>query len=430
MSAAAEGNLYRAVWRWHFFAGLIVLPVLTWMALTGGTYLYHREIERIVYADWIELPAPTPGNPSAQAVVAAVERSTGGKVSQVAIPAAADESWRLSLDMPEGPRTAFVRPSDGVVLGSVAGGGIAETIKHLHSLTVAGPAGNIVVEIVAGWAVTLVLTGFYLWWPRAGQRALSLAGRTTERRFWRNFHASVGSLVGLVLLFLAVTGMPWSYFWGARFHAFVAEQGIGRPKPDGVAEHKHDAALPWSLRGQAPMARHGEHDVGSDAALAIARSRGLSAPLTLGLPSKPGAPYLVAAAVGRQQDAHVVYVDPPTGEVLLDAGGRDFGIGARVFEWGIYTHQGQQYGEANRLIMLATCLGVLLLAGSAPVMWGKRRRGGRLVAPPLADPPGSARGFATIMLAVGALFPLTGATMVVAMTLAWLLRGSRGAPAG
>lgn len=416
MSGAAQGDLYRAVWRWHFFAGLIVLPVLAWMALTGGTYLYHREIERIVYADWIALPSATTGEPSAAAVVARVERATGGTVSQVAIPAARNESWRLSLDTPQGLRTAFVRPSDGAVLGSVAGGGIAETIKHLHSLTVAGPTGNILVEIVAGWAVTLVLTGFYLWWPRAGQRALSLAGRPTERRFWRNFHASVGSLVGVVLLFLAVTGMPWSYFWGARFHGFVAAQGIGRPKPAGVAgEHRHDAALPWSLRGQAPMAGHGDHDVGADAALAIAQDRGVSAPLTLGLPSKPGAPYLVAAIADRQQDAHVVYVDPPSGEVLLDARGSDFGIGAKAFEWGIYTHQGQQYGEANRLVMLAACLGVLLLAASAPLMWLKRRRQGRLAAPPPPDRPIAARGLAAIMLAVGVLFPLTGATMLAAL---------------
>ncbi|HEY0115551.1 MAG TPA: PepSY-associated TM helix domain-containing protein, partial [Allosphingosinicella sp.] len=43
------------MWRWHFYAGLIVLPVLVWLAVTGGLYLYKPEIERAVYREWIEL---------------------------------------------------------------------------------------------------------------------------------------------------------------------------------------------------------------------------------------------------------------------------------------------------------------------------------------------------------------------------------------
>ena len=35
---------YRAVWRWHFYAGLFVLPVLMLMALTGALYLFKAEI--------------------------------------------------------------------------------------------------------------------------------------------------------------------------------------------------------------------------------------------------------------------------------------------------------------------------------------------------------------------------------------------------
>ncbi|MBG3849539.1 hypothetical protein I4699_04475, partial [Xanthomonas hortorum pv. carotae] len=28
-------RFYRAVWRWHFYAGLLVLPFIIWLALTG-----------------------------------------------------------------------------------------------------------------------------------------------------------------------------------------------------------------------------------------------------------------------------------------------------------------------------------------------------------------------------------------------------------
>ena len=33
--AAASSRLYRAVWRWHFYAGLYVIPFLMMLAITG-----------------------------------------------------------------------------------------------------------------------------------------------------------------------------------------------------------------------------------------------------------------------------------------------------------------------------------------------------------------------------------------------------------
>ncbi|MGX1801745.1 PepSY domain-containing protein, partial [Brevundimonas naejangsanensis] len=31
---------YRAVWRWHFYAGVLVMPFLMLLTLTGGLYLF------------------------------------------------------------------------------------------------------------------------------------------------------------------------------------------------------------------------------------------------------------------------------------------------------------------------------------------------------------------------------------------------------
>lgn len=403
-----QGDLYRRVWRWHFWAGLAVLPVLAWMAVTGSLYLYKNEIERWLYQDWIVSRSIAPPLPLAE-IIAQVESQTGGHVTQVTRPAAAEESWRMAFTDPAGAaRMAFVRPDVGLVLGTIREGGPMELIKRLHSLTVAGPIGNVLVEIVAGWAIVLVLTGFYLWWPRAGSRALSLAGRVGERRFWRNLHASVGALAGAVILFLAVTGMPWTIFWGANFHALVAREQIGRPAAP-VADGAHDEHLPWSLRGQAPPHAMSHGDLGPDRAIAAVPD--LAAPWILDLPAAPGQPYRLSSAAERTDAVRVVHVDPGSGRILQDIGFADFGVGAKAFEWGIYTHQGRQYGEINRLVMLAGCVGLLLLAISAPVMWWKRR----FALPPAPDDPARGRGLIAILLGVGLLFPLTGATMLAAL---------------
>jgi len=411
-------SLYRAVWRWHFYAGLFVLPLLAWMAATGGLYLYKAEIERALYHDWIEAPAIAPPLPAAE-LIERVEAQVHGRVTQIIRPVSARESWRLTYDASGGvERMAFVRADVGLVLGTSRAGGPMETLKDLHSLAFFGPIANALTEIAAGWAIVLVLSGVFLWWPRAGSRALSLAGRVGERRFWRNLHASVGAVAGVVILFLALTGMPWTQVWGGAFHDLVAASAGGRPAAPAAGgesgHHHHDAQLPWTLRG-APEPRAGMvGDIGPDRAMAIAETRGLEAPYALDLPQATGQPYRIAATSEQTAKTRVLYVDPASGRVLQDARYADFGAGAKLFEWGIDTHQGRQYGEANRLVMLAGCIGMLLLALSAPAMWWKRRRGGRLTAPPPPEDGRRMRGLTAMMLALGACFPLTGATMAAA----------------
>src|SRR5690606_23646823 len=48
---------YRAVWRWHFYAGVLVMPFLMLLTLTGGLYLFKDEIDHAVYRSMIEVPA-------------------------------------------------------------------------------------------------------------------------------------------------------------------------------------------------------------------------------------------------------------------------------------------------------------------------------------------------------------------------------------
>jgi uncharacterized iron-regulated membrane protein len=423
-AAQRASLLHRAVWRWHFFAGLVILPFLAWLAITGGLYLYKPEIERAVYADWI---AASPGEPLAPTrLIAQAERQTGARVLDLT-SAPQGDSWRMTIDRSGERRTAFIDPATGRVLGTTAQGGVMETVKTLHSLSITGPVGNAMIEIVAGWAIVLVLTGFVLWWPR---RATAAFRNNGARGKWRRVHAWTGATVGIVLLFLAASGLSWSVVWGAAMQTVIAKTESGRPRPPGVAPVDHhapdraagkdDPALPWSMqRAAIPHAGHAKL-IDADAALAIAQSRGLAAPYTLRPPSEPGRPWLISAAVTNASDAHVVYVDPQDGAVLLDARSKDFGAGARIFEWGLYTHTGQQYGEPNRLLMLAGAIGTLILCVTAPVLWWKRRGSRRLAPAPLAA-PSTSRRVAMVMLVVGLALPLTGLTMLVALAGEWLL---------
>lgn len=424
---SAPGTLYRAVWRWHFYAGLIVLPVLLWLAATGGLYLYKPEIEAWLYRDWSHV-TPAARTVPLSDLITDIEHQSGGKVRQVMQPVAADSSWRMALVMPGGAkRLAFVDPYRARLLGSVAGGGAMATVKDLHSLAITGPIGNALIEIVAGWAIVLVITGAILWWPGRGSPIIALRGRPSGRLFWRDFHAGAGLLGGAVIFFLALTGMPWTGVAGKQLEAWVSAQGLGRPvltdkglRPS-VDEHAghegHEAAatLPWSMQHIAPPAvAASAKPITPDRAVEIAEWSGEQAPWTMTLPAHPGAPFVFSTPTVRAEDAHVVYVAPDGFGVLQDARYADFGAGARWIEWGIATHQGQQYGEPNRLLMLFGCVALWALAITGPVLWWKRRRDGRLRAPPSVDAR-TLRAMAGAMLLLGIALPLTGLTMLAAL---------------
>jgi uncharacterized iron-regulated membrane protein len=42
---------YNTVWRWHFYAGLLCLPFILWLPITGGIYLFKPQIE-----SWLDKP--------------------------------------------------------------------------------------------------------------------------------------------------------------------------------------------------------------------------------------------------------------------------------------------------------------------------------------------------------------------------------------
>lgn len=430
---------YRAVWRWHFYAGLLVLPVLMLMAVTGGLYLFKTEIDSLVYGGMSHVQA-RPATTSPDLWVASAEAGTGGKVSSLIVPDRPDEAVRLTIDLPAGAkRTAFVDPHGARLIGTTAFGGVMETVKQLHSLSLAGPWANYLVEIVAGWAIILVATGVFMWWPRGrGVGIVSVTSSDARRRpFWRDLHAVTGLYAGAIIAFLVVTGMPWSTFWGGQYMGFVKDQGLGRPKPPAGAfahaEHQNaPIGVGWTMED---MLMPGEPVINPPAArlatvVSAADDAGLARPYTVSIPTDPGLSWTAARVIEQVEDTRILYIDGATGAVRADARWGQFGVGAKAFEWGIAVHQGTQYGWINRYLMLAGCVAIWLLSISGIVMWWKRRppkiaKKGRIGAPEAPPGPRVRAAVLGIVLPLAILYPLTGLSLAAALLLDLALRRPR-----
>ena len=442
--AAPASSLYRRVWRWHFFAGLLCLPFIFLLALTGAIYLFNGEIDDVVYGDLLLRPAATSataataGNLAAGKLVERALRAEPGVARALQSPRDARHAVQVDVMQGGAVRQVFLDPASGALLGSMAEADrLMPLVKRIHSLTVAGTAGNALIEIVAGWVIVLVLTGAYLWWPRGRKVGVfRIRPQASGRVWWRDLHAVTGAFAAVVILFLALTGMPWSLVWGGQVNSWLTANGLGTP--DGVWSNIPRSTVPlsslgqvsWSMERQAipastPPSHHGHemaaHDgtaapgaIGIDQAVATIAAVGLHNGYRLGLPNGAEGVYSAVRFRSAQASQRVIHIDQYSGKVLMDLGPEEVGAVAKVTDWGVSVHQGVEYGLPNQLLMLAGCIAAMLLCVSGIVLWWKRRPAGKLAAPPRKDGDRLAKSVVLIAVCVGLIFPPLGASMAVA----------------
>ena len=318
------------------------------------------------------------------------------------------------------------------------------TVRYIHSLKYFGTWARYFIEIAAGWSVLLVATGIYLWWPRKQTGGvITVRGTPKKRVFWRDTHAVTGIFVGFFIVFLAVTGMPWSGVWGAKVNEWANGNNFGYPAGVRVQvpmsnDRLDDVAkTSWSLeQAKIPVSEghdHGQHvheappvapeksstlqPIGIDQAITRFNALGLVPGYTVALPTKPTGVYSGSAYPDDLSKQRVIHMDQYSGKPLIDMAYADYGPLGKGLEWGINVHMGQQYGVANQIILLFACLGIVLLAVSGGIMWWKRRPQGSLGVPPLPQSKRVLRGLLALLALGGVIFPLVGLSLLVMLVL-------------
>jgi uncharacterized iron-regulated membrane protein len=302
------------------------------------------------------------------------------------------------------------------------------TIRYLHSLKYFGDTARLLIELVGGWSILMVGTGIYLWWPRGKKGGVvSVRGKPKNRMFWRDLHAVTGLFVGFFIVFLAITGMPWSGVWGEKVNEWANGSNFGYPSgvrvdvPMSGENLDNVAKTSWSLE-QAKLPEStavAGQPIGLDKAVETFDRLGLHRGYAVAIPSKPEGVYTGSVYPDAAAEQRVIHLDQYSGKPLIDMGFADYGVGGKWMEWGISVHMGQEFGLANQLVLLAACMGIVLLAVSAGVMWWKRRPAGSLGVPPLPDDTRVFRGLIAILAIGGIAFPLVGLSLLVMLALDW-----------
>lgn len=449
MGWTSNASLYRAVWRWHFYAGLIVAPFMLILAVTGAIYLFNDEINDVFHADKRIVAAHDTTLPLSRLVAAAEASVPGGKATRIDTWAAPDRSAQVYVTPANGaPLRVFVDPGTGATLGSyVYDRTLVGFADKMHGSLLLGTFGDGIVELAACWGVVLIVTGVFLWWPRGTRRVgealtprLSARGRT----FWKSLHSVTGVWTAALILFLILTGLPWANVWGNLLKQGTEIAGIGYPAshrghgstPPSATVKQTIGEAPWTVE-DAPMPSSDDHSahhggsagdaapvtaatIGVDRAATILAEVGMAHPYRLSLPSGPTGVFTAYTYPDQPEGQRTIHIDQYSGKILGDTSFADYGIAAKAVELGVQLHMGNYFGRANQIVMLLACLGVVMLSITGPVMWWRRRPKGRLAAPQPIE-PARMRTVALITLGLGIVFPLAGASLALALAGEWLL---------
>ncbi|MDK3158287.1 PepSY domain-containing protein [Kamptonema cortianum] len=432
--------LYRAVWRWHFYAGLFVIPFLLMLATTGIIYLFKPQLDAAIYRPLLFVQ-PTAETVSYTQQVEAVQQAyPEAAVTRVFPAVAANRSTEVQILTGDGENwMVFVNPHTGQILGDRNEERTLSAIAlKLHGELMIGRWGDYLIELAACWGLVLLLSGLYLWLPRGRFRwagtLIPRLGNPDGRVFWRDLHAVPGFYGLLLVGFLILTGLPWTGFWGATFAnvwaRFPDQKWQNVPQSTvltGTLNQHGEHAVPWAAE-TLPMPQSGHHahsgaiaqtqaTVDLDQIIGIARASGISPGFNISLPQGETGVYTVAAPASNPTQEVTMHIDQYSGEVLAQVGWQDYGWVPKAVSMGIAIHMGQYLGLSNQLLMLLACLITILLCVSGAVMWWKRRPSGRLGAParsPIKVP-------LAIVAVLGLAFPLLGFSLVLVLALDFLV---------
>lgn len=426
MSVQAPGTRwYNAVWRWHFYAGLFCIPFVIWLALTGSIYLWRPQIEGWLDQRFDHLPISGPAAAPEAQVAAALKAVPGSSLRKYVMPEVPGEAVRILVARPGGDARVYVDPRSLEVLYIVAEDSRPfRVLSRLHGQLLAGTLGSYVIEIAACWAIVMLLTGLYLWWPR-GRRGL--AGilyprlRGGRRVFWRDIHATAGFWVSVLALGLILSGLPWAKGWGGYLAQARQITGATRGPVD------------WTIGGKAPdpAVVPGEHAAHGDMAMPAAatasgelarvivtlRPLRIAPPVLIAPPKTPGAPWSVSSDAADRPLRSELKVDGATGRILNRTDFDQRHWIDRTIGYGIAAHEGALFGLANQIVGTVTALCLILLAVSGAVLWWRRRPVGLLGAPvPLSRPRFGPLLIAAI-IGLGLYLPMFGLSLLAMLLL-------------
>jgi uncharacterized iron-regulated membrane protein len=444
---APRGLDHRTVWRWHFYAGLFCIPFILWLSVTGTIFLFHPQIQHYLDRpyDHLAIEQRSTANAQVQAALAAVPGTT---LDSYQLPSTSSSAAEVLVDKGSEQFRVYVHPQTLAILKIDNEDHRVDTFtSRLHGELLMGKYGSWIIELAGSWAVVMIVTGLFLWWPSDTKGLggvlyprLGLNGRA----FWKDIHSVVGIYVSVFALFLLFTGLPWAKSWGGYLKAirhFSAGHAVTQDWTTTSAQllaarQARSTTAMEDMQGMSgmhsmenmPGMEHAQHAIfgrhttmlaGPDAFAAIDKlvttvaPLGLPNPVLISPPMHAGGNW-TARSDTRDRPLRVdLVLNAQTGAIVKRTDFHSKPWLDRAIGFGIAAHEGQLFGLVNQMVSLFTTVSLVILSVSGVVMWRKRKPEGVLGAPTPIRRVRFSAGLITILTAFGLYFPFLGGSMIL-----------------
>jgi uncharacterized iron-regulated membrane protein len=394
---AASRKLYQLIIRWHFFCGIIFIPLIIVISISGCIYLFEDEYENFVYQDLFFVEPGESRLPASQLLNTVKVAYPAMKASGVTLYTQPDRSvevvlkeqhqqtpiktrmeWagggpeKVPVVMNQERTRVYINPYTGEILGAVKSSDrLMAFMKDLHGNLLAGKFGTKFVELTSCWVMVLMTTGLIMWWPRGKTGIMgTLLPRlnTNKRLFWRDLHTVPAFYFSFFIIFLVISGLPWTDIWGDAFHKIQRELKMSAPAGF------HSRELKSNYLADA-------RPVSIDTVISAALQEGYDGELNVKIPHHKLDTYAVQRNSDDPAQRPSMHLDQYTGKVIAKADWNKVPVLAKAVSYGIKLHRGEYFGVWNLVLVLVTTLVLIFMAVSGIVLWLQRKPKDKLGAP-------------------------------------------------
>ncbi|QPH39962.1 PepSY-associated TM helix domain-containing protein [Pedobacter endophyticus] len=227
----------KAIGKIHLWLGLASGLVVFIVSITGCIFVFEKELFAVFNRELVDVHLPKNAKTlSLTALQKTAQQALGvaDTVTRVTMYGQPERAWEFdafNVDKKKASRgfwaatgvrwkRAFVNPYTGKVNGVIdLRYDFFTTIRAIHQhLYLNARIGSLIVGSATLIFVVMLLSGLFLWWPKnraAAKQRFSLKWKATTRWKRKNYdlHNVLGFYILVFGLFIALTGMVWSFTW-------------------------------------------------------------------------------------------------------------------------------------------------------------------------------------------------------------------------
>lgn len=395
-----DRKLNQWLWKWHFIAGLISLPFVLILSITGAIYLFKPAVEKEVIATIQDIEKTQTTTVSYETQFAIAEKQLKKKPDALVLHNDATKSTEFVSGRFSHKKSVFVNQYTGEISGNFKPKDTwMYTIRKLHGELLSGKIGTKVVELIASWMVVLILTGLYIWWPftKGIKGVFTIRIKEGKRILFRDLHAVTGFWMSILLLIVLAGGLPWTDVFGSNFKWVQKVTNTGYPKT-------------WSGRGLTSTAK--DKAITIEEMIMIANQQNLPGIITLGLPKSPKSTFSVSNDTFPLEAKKALHFDQYSGKLIKEHTWSDVGVLMRARMWVMAFHQGQ-FGGWNWWLMFFIAIGLTLMTIAGLFSYLYRKTKGNWGIPKVSKQFTVGKIIIGCLILLAIIFPLFGVSLLL-----------------